>query len=149
MGKTIALKLSKKDEQVISQLNKMGMTNSDVLRSALRLYVQSTPEFFSDDGQIKEVFVKQEQIRSDIVDSVEELKKEMQGLQDQMERTQRLVENEMKSLQRQFFLLTAEASSAEQGFSSVKFDIACDIHQEIDAFLKGQAQKNEGEGTIR
>jgi hypothetical protein len=106
MGKTIALKLSRKEEQVIAQFNKSGMTNSDVLRSALRLYIQNTPVFSSDAAQMKEVFVKQEKIRSDFIDSVEELKSEMQVLQGQLESTQKQVETEMKTLQRQLFLLT-------------------------------------------
>ena len=65
MGKTIALKLSKKEEQIITQFNKKGMTNSDLLRSALRLYVQNIPEFSSKDAQMKNIFVKQETVQSD------------------------------------------------------------------------------------
>ncbi len=149
MGKTIALKISKKEEQVIAQLNKLGMTNSDVLRSALHLFVQNAPELFSDAGQMKEMFVKQEKIRSDVVESVEVLKREMQVLQEQMERTQQQVENEMKTLQRQFSLLTSDASGVEQGLSSMKSDIVGDIHQQIDQFLKSQTQKNGLEGAIQ
>ena len=40
MGKTIAVKLSEKEQQIISELNKEGMTNSDVLRTALRRYFE-------------------------------------------------------------------------------------------------------------
>lgn len=149
MGKTIALKISKKEEQVIAQLNKMGMTNSDVLRSALHLFVQNAPELFSDAGQMKEMFVKQETIRSDVVESVEMLKKEMLVLQEQMERTRHQVENEMKTLQRQFSLLTSDASSVEQVCSSMKSDSAGDIHQQIDEFLKSQTPKNGLEEAIQ
>src|SRR4030042_916556 len=137
MGKTIALKLSKREEQVIAQFNKQGMTNSELLRSALRQYVQNMPEFSSDDALIKNIFVKQEDVQTDFFDSVEELKSDMQGLQEQLVNTQKKVESEMKTLQRQFYLLTA-ASSSQEDPSSVKLDIARDIHQQVDEFLYKQ-----------
>jgi hypothetical protein len=46
----------------------------------------------------------------------------------------------MKTLQRQFYLLTA-ASSSQQDPSSVKLHIACDIHQQVDEFLYKQTKK--------
>jgi hypothetical protein len=149
MGKTIALKLSKKEEQIITQFNKKGMTNSDLLRSALRHYVQNIPEFSSEDAQMKNIFVKQETIQSDFFDSVKELKSEMQVLQGQLERTQKQVESEMKTLQRQLYLLTATTSSSEQGCSSVKIDIARDIHQQVDKFLNTQTKKNGVEEVMQ
>lgn len=135
MGKTIALKLTKKEEQIITQFNKKGMTNSDLLRSALRYYVQNIPEFSSEHAEMKNIFVKQETIQSDFFDSVKELKSELQVLQEHLERTQKQVESEMKTLQRQLYLLTVPTSRSEQSCSSVKFDIARDIHQEVDEFL--------------
>lgn len=149
MGKTIALKLSKKEEQIITQFNKKGMTNSDLLRSALRHYVQNIPEFSSEDTQMKNIFVKQETIQSDFFDSVKELKSELQVLQGQLERTQKQVESEIKTLQRQLYLLTATTSSARQSCSSVKIDIARDIHQQVDEFLNTQTQKNGAEEVIQ
>jgi hypothetical protein len=142
MGKTIALKLTKKEELIIEQFNKKGMTNSELLRSALRQYVQNVPELSSQDAQMKHIFVKQEAVQSDVLDSVQELKSELQLLQGQLERTQQQVDSEMRTLQRQLYLLTLPASSSEQSSSSVKSDIACEIHQQVDEFLKKQSQKN-------
>ena len=149
MGKTIALKLSKKEEQIIIQFNKKGMTNSDLLRSALRHYVQNIPEFSSQDAQMKNIFVKQETVQSDFFDSVKELKSELQVLQGHLERTQKQVESEMKTLQRQLYLLTAATSGSGQSCSSVKIDIARDIHQQVDEFLNTQTQKNGVEELIQ
>jgi hypothetical protein len=149
MGKTIALKLSKKEEQIITQFNKKGMTNSDLLRSALRLYIQNIPEFSSKDAQMKNIFVKQETVQSDFFDSVTEVKSELQILQGQLERTQKQVECEMRTLQRQLYLLTATVSSSEQSCSSVKIDIARDIHQQVDEFLNKQIQKNGLEDVMQ
>ena len=143
MGKTIALKLSKKEEQIITQFNKKGMTNSELLRSALRQYVQNIPEFSSDNAEMKTIFVKQENVQTDFFDSVKELKLEMQVLQEQLEKTQKQVENEMKTLQRQLCLLTVTVPSSEQSVSSMKIDIAGDIHQEVDEFLYKQSQRND------
>ncbi len=96
MGKTIALKLSKREEQIIAQFNEKGMTNSELLRSALRQYVQNMPEFSSDDALIKNIFVKQEDVQTDFFDSVKELKSDMQGLQEQLVNTQKKVESEIE-----------------------------------------------------
>lgn len=65
MGKTIALKLSKKEEQLITQCNEKGMTNSDLLWSALRHYFQDRCEVPSEDTEMKNIFVKQENIQTD------------------------------------------------------------------------------------
>ncbi|MCX6671159.1 MAG: hypothetical protein NTX92_04510 [Euryarchaeota archaeon] len=143
MGKTIALKLSKKEEQIITQFNKKGMTNSELLRSALRQYVQNMPEFSSDNAEMKTIFVKQENVQTDFFDSVEELKLEMHVLQEQLEKTQKQVESEMKTLQRQLCLFTVTVPSSEQSVSSMKIDIAGDIHQQVDEFLCKQSQKND------
>jgi hypothetical protein len=143
MGKTIALKLSKKEEQIITQFNKKGMTNSELLRSALRQYVQNMPEFSSDNAEMKTIFVKQENVQTDFFDSVKELKLEMHVLQEQLEKTQKQVESEMKTLQRQLCLFTVTVPSSEQSVSSMKIDIAGDIHQQVDEFLCKQSQKND------
>lgn len=140
MGKTIALKLSKREEQIIALFNEKGMTNSELLRSALRQYVQNMPEFSSDDALINNIFVKQEDAQTGFFDSVKELKSDMQGLQEQLVNIQKKVESEMKTLQRQFYLLTA-ASNSQQDPSSVKLDIARDIHQQVDEFLYKQTKK--------
>ena len=73
----------------------------------------------------------------------------MQILQGQLERTQKQVECEMKTLQRQLYLLTATVSSSEQSCSSVKIDIARDIHQQVDEFLNKQTQKHGLEDVMQ
>ncbi len=149
MGKTIALKLSKREELVVEQFNKKGMTNSELLRSALRQYVQSVPEFSSEDAQMKNAFVKQDVVQPDFFVSIQELRSEMQALQGQMERTQKQVEGEMRTLQRQLYLLTTPSSGSEEKTSSVKGEIACDIHRQIDEFLNTPSQKNGLEEVLQ
>ncbi|HIH28208.1 MAG TPA: hypothetical protein HA260_00220, partial [Thermoplasmata archaeon] len=107
MGKTIALKLTKKEEQFISEVNSKGMTNSELLRSALRQYVQSMQEVSSEGSQMKNIFVKQENVSADFLDIVQQLKSDMQVVQGQLERIQKQVENDVQTLQQQLSLLTS------------------------------------------
>jgi GTP-binding protein EngB required for normal cell division len=142
MGKTIALKLSKKEEQFLTQINNKGMTNSELLRSALRQYFQNMQEFSSDGVIMKSVFVKQENVSEDVFDLVQQLKSDMQVLQGQLEKIQKQVDSDVRTLQRQLLLLASSAPSVQQVFSSVKRDIVHDIHQQVDEFLCKQTQKN-------
>ncbi len=142
MGKTIALKLSKKEEQFLTQINNQGMTNSELLRSALHQYFLNSQESSSDETQMRNIFVKQENVSADFFDLVQQLKSDMQAVQGQLEKIQKQVETDVRTLQRQLFLLTSSAPNLQQGFSSVKRDIVHDVHQQVDEFLCKQTQKN-------
>jgi hypothetical protein len=142
MGKTIALKLSKKDEQIVTQFNAKGMTNSELLRSALRYYVQEICNVSSEDLQMKNAFVKQNNQQIDFSDFVKELRLEMQGIQEQLKRTQKQVESDVQTLQRQVSQLMVSAPIAQDKPASAKHAIYHDIHRQIDEFLYKQTQKN-------
>jgi hypothetical protein len=142
MGKTIALKLTKKEEQFISQINSKGMTNSELLRSALHEYVQNMQEFSSDGTQMRNIFVKQENVSADFFDAVQQLKNDMKTVQSQLESLQKQVESDVQTLQSQLVLLSSNAPRLQQGFSSMKKDIVHEVHQQVDEFLSKQTQKN-------
>jgi phosphoenolpyruvate-protein kinase (PTS system EI component) len=142
MGKTIALKLTKKEEQFISEVNSKGMTNSELLRSALRQYVQSMQEVSSEGSQMKNIFVKQENVSADFLDIVQQLKSDMQVVQGQLERIQKQVENDVQTLQQQLSLLTSNAPNIAQCTSSEKQENLYDVHQQIDQFLCKQTHQN-------
>jgi hypothetical protein len=143
MGKTIALKLSKKEEQIITQCKKKGMTNSELLRTALRHYFQDICDSSSDDTQMKDIFVKQNNPQIDFSDLVKELKLEMQVLQEQLKNIQKQVESDSQTLQRQLHLLMVTAPRSQDIPVSVKFDMVGDVHQQVDEFLYKQTQKND------
>jgi len=142
MGKTIALKLSKKEELLIAEWNKKGMTNSDILRSALRHYFEDICDESSGNTEMKNVFIKQEKIQADVVDSLKQLQGEVHVLEEQVRCTQQQVENNIQTLQRQLYLLSTTDATSQEVPVSVKSDIARNIHQQVDEFLTMKAQKN-------
>jgi len=142
MGKTIALKLSKKEELLIAEWNEKGLTNSDILRSALRHYFEDICDVSSGNTEMKNVFIKQEKIQADFIDSVKHLQGEIHVLEDQLRHTQKQVENDIQTLQRQLYLLSTTDATSQEVPVSVKCDIARNIHQQVDEFLTTQAQKN-------
>jgi uncharacterized protein YeeX (DUF496 family) len=143
MGKTIALKLNKKEEQFITQINSKGITNSELLRAALRQYVQSSEEFCLEETPLKNIFVKQENIPEDFLEMVSQVKTEVQLLQNQVENLQKQMDNDVRTLKKQVFFLTMNTSMRYQDVSSVKQAIVSDVHQQIDDFLSQQSQKND------
>lgn len=136
MGKTIALKLTKKEEQIIAELNKLGLTNSDLLRNALREYLAYIHESSSEDKELKNIFIKQEDKQIRLFDTFKELKQDIQQLQEEMKKTQKQFENDMTLLQRRLYLLSVDHPIAAQHSVSGKEQSVHDIHQEVDEFLK-------------
>ena len=138
MGKTIALKLTQKEEKIIAELNKLGLSNSDLLRNALREYLAYIHESSNEDNELKNIFVKQENKQIRIFETFKELKQEMQQLREEMKKTQKQFENDMTSLQRRLYLLSVSHPTAAQDSTSGDAAIVHDIHQEVDEFLKKQ-----------
>lgn len=141
MGKTISLKLTEREQQVIVKLNEQGISKSDLLRNALHQYIASIPEFASTDNQIKNVFVNDKEERIFVSESFKELKQEMQQLREQMKKTQKQVESTVMAFQRQLYLFSITTLSSQQIPSPFSLDIAQDIHQQIDDFLTKRREK--------
>jgi hypothetical protein len=140
MGKTIALKLSKKEEKIVSQWNKKGLTNSDLLRTALRHYVENICDVSSEDPWIKDIFVKRNHSSVDFSEALKELTKQMQALKEELTMSQQQLENELKRVHRQVSLLTTDIPTSEHLPGSVKFDTLYAVHQQIDELLWKQNQ---------
>ncbi|MBN1860443.1 MAG: hypothetical protein JW840_03160 [Candidatus Thermoplasmatota archaeon] len=135
MAKTIALKLKREEEYIIAQFNKQGITNSELLRNALRFYFTHLHTLTQDD-QSKNIFIRNDPARSDFSVSFFELKQELQQLREQMKETQRSVQNTVATLQRRLYLLSVNDPRSHQLPLPIKFDIIYDIHQQVDDFLK-------------
>lgn len=138
MGKTIALKLTKKEEQIIAELNTLGLSNSDLLRNALREYLSYIHESSSEDNELKNIFIKQEDKQARLFDTFREMKQEMKQLREEMKKTQKQFENDMTLLQRRLYLLSVNHPITTQGSSLRREHIVHDIHQEVDEFLRKQ-----------
>ena len=146
MGKTIALKLTKKEEQFIADVNRQGITNSELLRVALRQYVESMPEFSSQGSSLKTMFVKQDQVSADVYEMVQQLKSEVQVVQCQLEQIKKNVQDDVQMLQQQLVRLSANTPNNPSGVSAMKHDQGnlYEIHHQIDDFL-GKHSLSSGE----
>ncbi|DAC72981.1 MAG TPA: hypothetical protein DSN98_02325 [Thermoplasmata archaeon] len=136
MGKTIALKLSEKEEQIVSQLNKQGISNSELLRNALHQYFECNQEILPQNVQVKNNFLQEENTKPKFSESNKGLKQEIQDLRNQMTRTQKQIESEVMKLQRQLCVLSLSDPSSTQISGPFKLGIVYDIHQQVDEFLK-------------
>jgi len=144
MGRTIALKLSLKEEQIVRQLNKQGMTNSELLRNALRQYFEylhqttgliaaekTTSEARDDDAGV----VFQDSLRN-IINDVEEIRSSLQKTQDEMH-------HETERIQQRLSELCIDATVNQGSLSLPKTEMFRDVHDEIDTFLQHQTKQGD------
>lgn len=141
MHRTIALKLSEEEDQIVTQLNKQGVSNSELLRNALRQYFEYIHESPSQNYQLQSSLSMEEHTNTGFSESFKGLKLEMQELREQMKKTQDLVEIDVMTLQRQLDQLPITGLISKQISAPVKVKIASDIHHEVDEFLKKQSQR--------
>ena len=141
MRRTIALKLSEEEDQIVTQLNKQGVSNSELLRNALRQYFEYIHESPSQDYQLKSSLSMEEPTNTGFNDSFKGLKQEMQELREQMKITQVQVESDVMTLQRQMYQLPITSQISKQISAPVKVKAVSDIHHEVDEFLKKRSQR--------
>jgi hypothetical protein len=136
MGRTIALKLSPKEEQVVMQLNKQGMTNSELLRNALRQYFEylhQTTGLISPENptmvQHTASVVFQDSLRN-IINDVEEIRSSLQ-------KTQKEMYHENEKIHQTLSELCIDATvSQNSNVGTPKTEMFKDIHTEVDMFLE-------------
>ena len=144
MGRTIALKLSPKEEQIVRQLNKQGMTNSELLRNALRQYFEylhqttgliaaekTTSEVRDDDAGV----VFQDSLRN-IINDVEEIRSSLQKTQEEMH-------HETERIHQTLSELCIDATVNQGSPSLPKTEMFKDVHDEIDTFLQHHTKQGD------
>jgi len=141
MRRTIALKLSEEEDQIVTQLNKKGMSNSELLRNALRQYFELIHESPFQDDQLKSSLHMEEHTNMGFNDSFKGLKQEMQELREQMKITQVQVESDVMTLKRQMYQHPITGQIFKQTSAPVKVKAVSDIHHEVDEFLKKRLQR--------
>jgi tRNA A37 threonylcarbamoyltransferase TsaD len=129
MGRTIALKLSEKEDQIVTQLNKQGISNSELLRTA--------PQ----DPEMENLFLPDKITKKEFSESFKGLKQELHELWEHIEKTQKQVDNNVMTIQRQMYLLSIGDIASKQVTHQGKSDIVCDVHNEVDEFLKRRSQQ--------
>ena len=141
MHRTIALKLSEEEDQIVTQLNKKGVSNSELLRNALRQYFELIHESPFQDDQLKSSLHMEGHTNTGFNESIEGLKQEMQELREQMKKTQMQVESDVMILQRQMYQLPITSQISKEISAPVNVKTVSDIHHEVDEFLKKRLQR--------
>jgi len=136
MGKTIALKITEKEDQIIQQLNRQGITNSELLRTALRQYFKHLYETTSQHLEQAGVVEIDEHSIPPIQDSLEEVKEELIELREQTKRTKQQIESDICNLHTQLAQLSQSSHVATRMSDPFKDTYENDIHSEVDEFLK-------------
>jgi len=141
MRRTIALKLSEEEDQIVTQLNKKGVSNSELLRNALRQYFELIHELPFQDDQLKSNLHMEEHKNIGSYDSFKAMKQEMQELREQIKKTQVQVECDVLTLKRQMYQNPITSQIFKQISAPVKVKVVSDIHHEVDEFLKKRSQR--------
>ncbi|MBN1281101.1 MAG: hypothetical protein JXA00_05585 [Candidatus Thermoplasmatota archaeon] len=141
MGTTIALKLSAKEERIVAELNRQGMSKSELLRSALREYFKmlhdSSKEWTSE-------YIPEPQKSDDLIqlqESLLTLRQELNAVRHQVETTHLHLTEDVQRLQQQISELSQMAPHEPQTGAVQKARVLCDIHDEVDTFLKVRHQR--------
>lgn len=142
MGKTVALKLTEKEEQIITHLNKQGMSNSEVLRSALHQFFKTI------ENPCKEIVTEnktfpQEDTDTPTVTSLRMLNQEVQELKEQTKRSQDKLESEIAHLQRTTYKMSMLNPSIHRITDPFRMSVVTDIHHEVDEFLKKRNEQKD------
>ena len=141
MGRTIALKLSEKERQVIEQINKQGITNSQLLRAALRQYFEAVNNSASHGHTVHTSLFQERHLSADVSEILDALRHEMRELREQMEKKQKYVENQLLIIQSQIALFSIRDSIIKQSIDAAKTECISDIEYEVDEFLKKQSKQ--------
>ena len=141
MGRTIALKLTEKEDQIVTQLNKQGVSNSELLRNALRQYFEYLQESTAPEQQEKNTIQSDGQSIPTVHESFEGLKQELEGLREQTKKTKEQIESDIGSLEKQLHQLSVSGLVTTQMRVPMKVPVVKDIHNEVDEFLKSRSHR--------
>jgi len=141
MGRTIALKLTEKEDQIVTQMNKQGMSNSELLRNALRQYFESLQQITGEDHPEKSVTQISENDLPVVQESFEGLKQELEDLREHTKKTKEQIDIDMGILQKQLLQLSMTRLVTKQ--TKERQPSVRDIHSEVDEFLKKRSHQTE------
>ena len=140
MGRTIALKLSETEEHLVTQLNKQGITNSELLRNALRHYFESLGKQQSSTIQETKMVQKSEGVEQGLSYSLNQLNTKMEELSEITRLNQSRMDREIARLEWQVqHLPPAQTIVRTHSIPRPQKNIVS-IHQEVDDFLKKRAK---------
>ena len=136
MGRTIALKLSQEEEQVVAQLNKQGMTKSELLRNALRQYIEYLHQTTALNTMDKNLSFSQDKASIMFQDSLRNIINEIEELRGALKKTQEEMQNEKAKINQTISEFCIDATVIQKKPISNKTEVPNDVHHEIDEFLE-------------
>ncbi|MEM0493274.1 MAG: hypothetical protein QXS02_04920 [Candidatus Thermoplasmatota archaeon] len=148
MGRTISLKLTDKEERIVSELNRRGISNSELLRDALWYYFGSSTPFIGQKPEQTPVQIhSSNRLDEDkfIMDYIAHLKEEIQQLREQNQRFQEQIGQEFSRLHGQLYRisrmnessrLNLSTSGITKTYEQINSIVNESTHSEIDEFLK-------------
>jgi len=141
VGKTIGLKLNDKEERIVSQLTREGITHSELLRDALWQYFTTSGKPIN---QIKldEVNIGLENVNPIVRDYISHLKEEINQLREENAKLQEQIESEMSRLHSQIYRISTNSEMFRNSMLQREARSLSDIHSDIDNFLKKEKKSN-------
>lgn len=141
MHRTIALKLSEEEDRIVTQCNKKGINNSELLRNALHHYFELIQDSPSQDFPLKSSLHLDLHTKTGFNVSFEDLKHEVKELREQMKKTQAQIESDVMILQRQIYQYPITGHISKHISAPMNIEVVSDIHHEVDEFLKKRLQE--------
>lgn len=135
VGKTIGLKLNDKEERIVGQLNREGISHSELLRDALWQYF-STPGKQVNQTKQEEVNIGLESVNPIVRDYISHLKEEIGQLREENAKLQEQIESEMGRLHNQIYRISANSEMLRSSMLQRDTGSISDIHSNIDNLLK-------------
>ena len=136
MGRTIALKLSQEEEKIVAQLNKQGMTKSELLRNALRQYIEYLHQTTALNTMDKNMSFSKDNSSVMFQDSLRNIINEVEELRSALKKTQDEMQNEKAMIHQTISEFCVDATVTRQKPISNKTEVLEDIHREVDEFLE-------------
>jgi hypothetical protein len=134
MGRTIGLKLNEKEERIINQLNKQGVINSDLLRSALWQYFNTEHEILPASTQKPEppTINHHTLTHEDLLS----LKKELHQFTQQNTTFFRYIDEKLTNLHHMIEQLNNDFEHLQHNHHENQLETTMDIHEKIDELIK-------------
>ncbi|MCX6664940.1 MAG: hypothetical protein NT038_02600 [Euryarchaeota archaeon] len=144
MGKTIALKLTHQEEQVVHEFNNLGVSNSELLRNALWMFLESKKQTFTQ-GEQTNIDQTQSLTQIDplIQDYIQYLKEEIEEVREENNRLHHQLKESITDISKQISRITTDIKSAQETELHLEKDSFFNIHDRIDAVLDKQIHKTE------
>ena len=141
VGKTIGLKLSEKEERIVGQLTREGISHSELLRDALWQYF-TIPSKAVNPIKHDEVNIGLESVNPIVRDYISHLKEEIGQLREENAKLQEQIESEMSRLHGQIYRISTNSEMFRNTTLQREARSLSDIHSDIDNFLRNEKKSN-------